>query len=203
MSAQEQHLYQREDITEEHSFDELARVLVEGSISRSRMLKLASAALLGGALSILASPNEAHARRRRKKHRRRRMPPLCASSDCSTGCTCPTGQRCCNGTTCAQCCADTDCNTGNESCLSGSCVCTRFSSCPTDAFIPCSTGGRVLKALNGRCICDCGASTGGLCKSDADCANAGAGFVCATYPQIGGGGMAGACLTDDRCVKAC
>jgi hypothetical protein len=42
-----------EDITEEHSFDELARGLATGSVSRRRALKLMGGALLGGMLASI------------------------------------------------------------------------------------------------------------------------------------------------------
>jgi hypothetical protein len=66
------------------SFDDLTAGLADGTITRSRAIKLAGAALLGGALTVLW-PGEADAanrrRRRRKKRRRRRRkaqvtPPL-------------------------------------------------------------------------------------------------------------------------------
>jgi hypothetical protein len=42
-----------EDHTGEHSFDELARGLVTGSVSRRKALRLMGAALLGGALASI------------------------------------------------------------------------------------------------------------------------------------------------------
>jgi hypothetical protein len=40
----------REDETGEHSFDELARGVADGTLSRSRALKAVGAAVLGGLL---------------------------------------------------------------------------------------------------------------------------------------------------------
>ena len=57
---------------EDYSFDDLARGLAEGTISRSRALKLVGTAILGGALGFLALPDEAEARKRRRRRRRRR-----------------------------------------------------------------------------------------------------------------------------------
>jgi len=37
------------------------------------------------------------------------------------GCECPTGQIVCNGTTCQQCCTDSDCP-GHQTCSSGTCA---------------------------------------------------------------------------------
>ncbi len=42
-----------EDITQEHSFDELARGLASGSVSRRQALKLLGGALLGGLLASI------------------------------------------------------------------------------------------------------------------------------------------------------
>ncbi len=56
----------REDETGEHSFDELARGVADGALSRSRALKAVGAAVLGGLLSIFALPSrDADAARRR------------------------------------------------------------------------------------------------------------------------------------------
>ena len=41
----------QEDIAEEHSFDELAKGLASGTLSRSRALKLFGGAVLGGLLA--------------------------------------------------------------------------------------------------------------------------------------------------------
>ena len=54
-------------IDEEYSFDELARGLANGTISRGRALKLVGGAILGGALLSLW-PGEAQAHRRRRRH---------------------------------------------------------------------------------------------------------------------------------------
>ncbi len=56
----------REDETGEHSFDELARGVADGTLSRSKALKAVGAATLGGLLSIFALPSrDADAARRR------------------------------------------------------------------------------------------------------------------------------------------
>jgi hypothetical protein len=63
-----------EGTTEEHSLDKLAKGLAEDSLTRSRAIKLAGAAVLGEAFSFLALPDEAEAKKKKKKRRRR--PPL-------------------------------------------------------------------------------------------------------------------------------
>jgi hypothetical protein len=57
------------------TFDDLATELADGTITRARAIKLAGAALFGGALTLLW-PGEADARkrRRRRKNRRERRP---------------------------------------------------------------------------------------------------------------------------------
>ena len=56
-----------EEAPEEHyPFDDLARGLASGELSRSRALKLIGAAVLGGALGFLSLPKRAEARRRRR-----------------------------------------------------------------------------------------------------------------------------------------
>jgi hypothetical protein len=93
MPAKDQPRYGQEDITERHSFDELAKGLASATISRRRVLTLAGAALLGGVLTPLF-PGVAEAR---KKHKRGGsgggfpVPPLhCKKSECKFG-----RARCC------------------------------------------------------------------------------------------------------------
>ncbi len=112
------HSYDQEDITEEHSFDELAKGLADGTISRSRALKLAAGALLGGTLLALF-PGAASAEiegnvgggggsggRRRRRRRRRRGGgggggPTCLPQDANCEAFCPgNGPRSC--TACCQ-----------------------------------------------------------------------------------------------------
>ena len=57
----------KRDETREHPFDELARGAADGTLSRSRALKVGGTALLGGVLSLFALPSrEADAARRRQ-----------------------------------------------------------------------------------------------------------------------------------------
>jgi hypothetical protein len=56
----------RVDETREHSFDELARGTADGTLSRSRALKVGGTALLGGVLSLFTLPSrDAEAAKRR------------------------------------------------------------------------------------------------------------------------------------------
>lgn len=56
---------------EERSFDELAKGVANGILSRSRAIKLMGAVLVGGAASFVAMPDEAKARARRRRRRQR------------------------------------------------------------------------------------------------------------------------------------
>ncbi len=84
MTSEDQARYVREEhASEEHSFDELARGLARGSLSRRRALKLVGAALLGGVLSLAglgADPDVAEARRRRRRV------PICPEQSCCCDC---------------------------------------------------------------------------------------------------------------------
>src|SRR3954453_11241569 len=63
MPADEYPRHDQQDITEEHSFDEIARGMADGAISRGKALKLVGAAILGSAFPGLV-PGTAQARRR-------------------------------------------------------------------------------------------------------------------------------------------
>jgi hypothetical protein len=56
---------------EDSSFDDLTVGLTDVTITRSRAIKLAGAALIGGALTVLWA-DEADARKKKRRHRRRR-----------------------------------------------------------------------------------------------------------------------------------
>lgn len=136
--------FYQEDTTEEHSLDELARELANGTISRRRALQLVGASLLGFAVPTLGLPGTAEARRRRRRHRRRggTCPP--SGTGCDTQCT-NTNKDCrcvrtTDGRACVHpCCGDRGCETsadcpGSQLCLRSDC-CGPFSSvCVT----PCS-----------------------------------------------------------------
>jgi hypothetical protein len=111
----------QEDITEEHSFDELARGMAEGTISRSRALKLVGAALLGfGSLGFLGG-GVAEARHRHHRRRKRRL--VCGPSNCpgccdSNGVCQPGGMIAACGTGGLSC----DVCTNQEICVGAGCV---------------------------------------------------------------------------------
>src|SRR5215212_1147028 len=53
-------VHDQEDATEEHSFDELARGLANGTVSRQQALKLLGGAVLGGVLASIPGMAWAH-----------------------------------------------------------------------------------------------------------------------------------------------
>jgi hypothetical protein len=61
MPTEGQYRHHPEDTTEEHSFDELARGLASGALSRRKVLKLVGIALLGGVGLSALFPSEAEA----------------------------------------------------------------------------------------------------------------------------------------------
>ena len=143
MSSEDQ---SREDRLRGHSFDELARGLASGTISRRRALRLVGGALVGGLLtSILggvawAEPPEGRGRPCPKGQ------PKCGDTCCSPE------DRCCRGvcthvvfsrTNCGRC--GNECAPG-EDCCGGRCVplnteqncgcCAQFG-CACPAGVPC------------------------------------------------------------------
>ncbi len=200
-----------EALTEEHSFDELARWLASSALPRSRALRLAGAAFLAGALGALGLWNPAEAKRRRRR-RRAASCTFCGtvaglSPDCQPGQSCniiANGIGCC-----VPICTTTDCSTGcacrgpgDETCQGGTCVCTNFTHCAGSSRVNVACGpsntGEVLRRVNGQqCVCAC-TITGTACDADVDCAAAGQ--VCAIHPlQVGN-------ICDETikvCVGAC
>jgi hypothetical protein len=76
---------------EKYSFDSLSKEVANGSISRGKALKLASAALLGSALGAFSLSEDAQARRRGRNRGSvcrdtRFVDPRCATVGCSQGC---------------------------------------------------------------------------------------------------------------------
>ena len=93
--------YDGQDITEKHSFDQLARGLASGTVTRGQALKLAGGALLGGLLASI--PGVAWAQGERPcppgTHRCPPGGPCVATGTPCPGGGCPDGlQRC--GDTC-------------------------------------------------------------------------------------------------------
>src|SRR5215213_9928176 len=171
---------------EESFFDDLARGLADGSLSRGKALRLMGAALVGGKLGSLGIGEAAGAPpgcKRTGKHCTRN-PQCCGSLVCVSG-TCqtpattetPTTTTTCSGLpNGASCSTSGDCCSGN--CKSGTCV----ESCippnaircdpnnPTAACTCMSQGsGCVLESGSGEFYCRSGAITATPCATSCDC----------------------------------
>jgi hypothetical protein len=162
--------------TSESSFDELARGLASGNLSRGKALRLAGGALLGVALASLPGTALAHDDDCRSFGRRCRRDSQCCSKNCvrrgdDKVCGCPEGQRRCNDRcvnlkrnenhcgSCSNRCAE------GEQCVEGMCAPACVSngvSCTADT--DCCSG---LLCDNGQCA-TC-RSTGGSCTTNGEC----------------------------------
>ena len=162
---------------EESFFDELARGLANGSVTRGKALRLMGAALVGGALASI--PGTAWAARCPSPRIK------CRGQCCPTGVTtcvgtgknktcgpCPNGTEDCGGT-CTDLSTTTNCGTCGNACGTGAiCVSGECQQCPT-----------------GTTICDCGGTCSPECVSNV-CPE---GFI--YNPQR--------CLCDPVCTPSC
>jgi hypothetical protein len=153
----------------EHSFDELARGLASGSITRGKALRLAGGALLGAALASLPGAALADDDCRGFGRRCRRDRQCCSGNCVRRGdrkvCGCPEGQRRCNDRcvnlqtnerhcgSCTNSCAE------GEECVDGVCQ----GSCPPE--------GTPLTEGDCNCAYNClaGDSTPFGCRPDNSC----------------------------------
>jgi hypothetical protein len=137
----------------ERSFDELARGLASGSVSRRRALRLMGAALVGGTLASLGIAEAAAdppGCKRAGKHCTRGT--QCCSGNCANGtcaAACPSGRVLLSNGTCA-----IPCTTAPE--CTGGCECIRSS---VDAF----QGFCTTLILGGGCATDAECPTGQFC----------------------------------------
>jgi len=170
----------------EHSFDQLARGLASGSISRGKALRLMGAALVGGALASVgiseASADPGGCKRNGKKCKN---DDQCCSENCDSvsgtctaacganGATCDSGTQCCSGFCQGDMCV--------ESCIPPNaipCDPRDFEACggilSTCSCIPEASGGAYCSSRGTGIFCttacDCPAgqfcnpfATGGLC----------------------------------------
>jgi Dictyostelium (slime mold) repeat len=146
--------------TTNHSFDELARGLASGSISRGRALRLMGAALVGGVLGSLGGVAAAD----------EECKPL--DKKCRKDAQCCSGK--CESRICVPACqVDIECDDGDactvDSCVDGMCVhtlieCDDGNACTEDFCIP--EIGCVSEEIN----CDDGnACTEDFCFADQGC----------------------------------
>ncbi len=184
----------RETLTEEHSsFDELSRGLATGALSRSQALRLAGAALLGGALGILGLASPAQA----KKRRRRRSGCAQGTRDAQTNAISCAAGNCLvhpDGGTSGCCLSEASCQQIAGLVASFDCTCPGAPPPPPPPGPPpppppppCSAAnpcGQGQCCSNGQCVSSC--PTGQTCATDHENTNA---LVC--------------CLTTDTCGSQC
>jgi hypothetical protein len=152
--------------TSNHSFDELARGLADGSVTRGKALRLLGAALVGGALASLPGAALADDDCRRFGRRCRRDSQCCSRNCVRRGddkvCGCPEGQRRCNDR-----CVNLDRNENH----CGSCS------------NRCAEGQECMEGVcgGGEPVC---VSTGGSCNADTECCSGNCtGLVCQECPR--------------------
>jgi hypothetical protein len=201
---------------EDGFFDDLARGLGDGSLTRGKALRLMGAALVGGALASI--PGTAWAARCPSPRIK------CRGQCCPTGVTtcvgtgknktcgpCPIGYEDCGGT-CTDLSTTTNCGTCGNACGTGAiCVSGECQQCPTGTTI-CDCGGTCSPGCVSnvcpegfiynpqRCLCDpvCTPS----CPEGCDCAVAGdgSGNVCIAFGGGVGVESCGECPTNTVCV---
>lgn len=201
----------REDIGREHSFDELAKGLASGSVSRRQALRLFGSVLLGGALASI--PGVAWAKKVKTK--------------CNKSSQCSSGQSCCSGT-----CTNTQTDVNNcgscgnacasgESCCSGTCTtldttsncgsCGNACTAPANGSATCSGGSCVITCDSGyfkcgdKCVdtstdvnnCGCCGTTctGGTCQQGYCTCPTGTRFCCGSDNTC----LGGKCVPDVTC----
>jgi len=170
---------------EESIFDELARGLADGSVTRAKALKLMGAALVGGTLGSVGIGEAAAAPGGCKRNGKKcKKDTQCCSGNCvnKTCAACPSGTTPC-GTECCQtgascvdgtCCPDAQvCATGTtltccaegEQCVEGVCgpACIPLGSGPCTDFAQCC--GISVCDANGTCC----ASGNQRCTVDSEC----------------------------------
>jgi hypothetical protein len=136
-------VHNQEDITEERSFDELARALANGSVSRRQALRLMGGALLGGVLACipgvaLAAPTVPGST----------LPPQSQAPILGPGNICPAGLSRCLGL-----CYDLS----TDPCNCGSCG----NVCPGSGEGPCCVAGRCAPPIEPN-VCSPGGCPAGI-----------------------------------------
>ena len=182
----------------ERSFDELARGLASGELSRRKALRLMGAALVGGALGSLGIGAAAADDECKPVNAKCRKNHQCCSGNCSksgtsrfgtcacqeNGGSCANNSQCCSGNcasgTCAAACTSNGgfCFSDDSECCSGNC---------SNSFC-CPAGWMGLS--NGTCAMLC--TTGSECGAGCTCVSGSSGSFCGT-----GTGSGRSCLDDD------
>jgi hypothetical protein len=152
------------------SFDELAKGLASGTLSRGKALRLLGGALVGATLASV--PGVAWAKKKPGKQKKCKDFEDCQGtiqgSECIKGqCVCGSGTTLCGGSCCTTefCCGGVNgvcCGAPNTTCVNGECVCSPGSAaceggcCPEGDICVDRYGG-------GKRCCDPGKVCGGIC----------------------------------------
>jgi hypothetical protein len=160
---------------EDSFFDDLARGLADGSLTRGKALRLMGAALVGGTLGSLGIDGEASADQCKRTGKVCKKDKQCCSGACVGGtcAACASGQVLCGG-----------------SCVSNSCLANSgqvFNTTTCQCECPSGT----LTLSNGTCVTSC---FGGDCPGCEGCAAG----ISANYCFNLAGSQAG-CATDNDC----
>jgi hypothetical protein len=202
----------------EHSFDELARGLANGSVSRRQALRLVGGALVGAALASLPGVAWAADDDDRCSEGLTRCGERCVNlrrneRHCgSCGNRCRSTQTCCRGRCvnlqrnerhCGRC--GNRCAEGQE-CVSGECQGGQPAECSPD-----TTCGSCTTPDGGTQICSCAflaGATGTVCFSggfnspncDVEGCDAFPGTVCVNFPQTGARACVFPCVDGEPCA---
>ena len=152
---------------EDGYFDDLARGLADGTLTRGKALRLMGAAVVGGALGI----GEAAA-----------DPPGCKRN----GKSCKNGNQCCSGNCEGSICVS--CPSGQALCSNGSCASTSCSQGHIFDTFTCSCVPQCIPACEPPCFCeDLGDGSGQVCG---EC------FTGPCFAPLGGVGSCAECTGD-------
>jgi hypothetical protein len=148
--------------TSNHSFDELARGLANGSITRGKAIRLMGAALVGSALASLPGVALADDDDCRGFGRRCRRDRQCCSKNCvrrgeEKVCVCPEGKSRCGGRCVTNCTGGATLNPQTCQCVCPTVACeggiVNSTTCECECAPP-------KTLVNGQCVCptiNCGA----------------------------------------------
>jgi hypothetical protein len=191
-------VFARRDTTGENSFDELAKGLAVGTITRGQVLKMAGSAILSAMLNSLFFPSQALAQKECDPDEVLCGSKCCDPEDCCGSTCCGPARKCCSSTCCGptqECCYGTCCEHGKVcDATSGLCVCSpQRITCGSDCCDP------VLETCgqDGLChnpFCESCQAEGGQCSQSVEggvliseaccysgeriCTRSGAGSIC-------------------------
>ena len=175
-------------MAKESFFDDLARGMADGSITRGKALKLMGAAVVGGTLTSFGVGGVAVADNECKPNGKKcRKDKQCCSGKCSGGVCAPACGS--NGAVCA---SGTECCSGN--CKDSVCVesCIPPNAIPCDPSNPESCGGAP-------CFCERATEGGGYCQTDGSSTFCRSSCDCPAGQYCQAGGDGGRCAIAGTC----